>query len=495
MTRLWLSCWLLSLVCGGCTLAFDTDTVEFEPSSSDAGRDLASDIDGGDDAGPKPVAGLGELCGIETPTCVPEDDFNWPDCADAQCQRILGTSARCMLGSSPYGYCSRPCRVDSECQGDLRDVFSASMRCVTADNGEGFCLPGSQEPCVLDGLCPVGEACKLTRTVLAGGEGLSVVCQTETRGGVAPGQPCVDDPRRSRNGVVRFCSNDFCFDDVCSSFCDLASGDVDCGNPDLDCRRDYLDILDYSTVRRTPPEAAGLCLPTTCASPAECVGNRAVCTPGLTFRDSPVRKDGLCRADSPDSEGSQGLGDPCEDGGSPAALECGSRFCAGFPPNFYCSGLCDRDADCGVGQLCAIDRLVDSLGPFFSRICRYAPGSQTRCDRTVDPACPVGEVCAPYVFGSVSQDGRKVAGGSIEGRCVSPVQGGVRSGNACGEQECVAPDACVRFPGEDTAQCVTVCGGGHHCENEIDVCLAEAIFVRAGETVEDQDLVLGICSL
>lgn len=203
----------------------------------------------------------------------------------------------------------------------------------------------------------------------------------------------------------------------------------------------------------------------------------------------------MCREDNPDSTGSRALGDNCAENGVPSALSCGSRFCTGLLPNYYCSSLCDVDSDCGSEQLCAIERSFDDIGAYFRRVCRYALGSQDRCDRPSDDKCPSGEVCAPFVFGDVSEDGTKVSSGAIEGRCVSPVQGGVRSGNACGEQECVAPDGCVRFLGEDTAQCVTVCGGSQHCADELDVCLAEAIFIGSEETVEGEELVLGICSL
>lgn len=366
------------------------------------------------------------------------------------------------------------------------------MRCATDEEGNGYCVPGSQDPCDQDPTCPDGEVCKLARTVFPSGLNPGLVCQTATPGGVEAGSFCIDDPRRHREGVVRFCANDFCFDDVCAAFCDPEAEDA-CGNPNLICRTDYLDLVDFSTLRRSPPADAGLCLPATCESPAMCSGADALCTPGITERAVGEAEDGVCREDNPDSRGSGGLGDDCNQEG-PDHAACGSRYCAGFPPNYYCSSLCDTDQDCGPGQLCAVDTIVDQNGGYFSRICRYAEGSKARCDRNGDPACPPREVCAPFIFGDVVQGGTKLSGAHAEGRCVAPVQGGIRSGNACGEEECIAPDACVRFPGAETAQCVTVCGNGSHCESPIDPCISSAIFISGENTVEGEDLVLGICA-
>ena len=504
--------WLIA--CGGCTLAFDTGSVAFDEQRRDAGGDAQDDAgrdapevtetdtddapdapDIAPDTGPKPVAGLGELCGIDTPLCVPEDAQNWPDCAHAQCQTDLGPDALCLFATSPFGYCTRPCTTDSQCTGDPRSPFAASMRCAVDDGGDGYCVPGSQNDCAEDATCPAGEACKLARTVFVDGLNVGRVCQTETSGGVGPGQACVDDPRRSRDGVLRFCANDFCFDDICAALCDEGTANDDtCGDVNLTCRGDYLDLIDFSTLRRSTPIDAALCLPRTCTSPLECTQD-AVCTPGITQRARDAADDGVCRADNPQSRGSDPLGEGCEDDGSRDHASCASRYCAGYPPNYYCSALCDTDDDCGAEQLCAVDTIYDANGRYFSRICRYAPGSKARCDRNGDPACPGGEVCAPFICGEVVQNASKLDAAHAEGRCVRPVQGGIRSGNACGEQECVAPDACVRFPGAETAQCVTVCGAGRHCENEFDICLAQAIFVGGEDTVDGEDLILGICSL
>ncbi len=494
----------------GCTLTFDTGGVAFEEPRRDASadvpdtdRDPVDPPDEGDDApdlpdddtGPKPVDGLGELCGIDAPFCVPEDRENWPACAHAQCQADLGADALCLFATSPFGYCTKPCTADSQCQGDLRDPFSASMRCATGDGGDGYCVPGSQTPCVEDEPCPDAEVCKLARTVFPGGLNLGRVCQTRTRGGVEPGEPCVDDPRRSSDDVLRLCANDFCFDDICAAFCDPDTAtDSTCGKADLACRNDYLEFLDFSTLRRTTPPDAGLCLPRECASPDACEGPESLCTPGLTVRPVGEAESGVCRADNPASRGSRGLGAACLEEGTAQHDACGSRYCAGFPPNFYCSTLCDTDDDCGEDQLCAVETLVDNNGRYFSRICRYALGSKTRCDRNSDPACAEGELCAPFVFGDVVENGTKLATARAEGRCVEPVQGGVISGNACGQQECIAPDACVRFRGDDTPRCVTVCGNGFHCEG-FDACLAQAIFISGEDTDDGEDLILGICSM
>jgi hypothetical protein len=507
--------WIVSVLvatAAGCTLAFDTGSVEFDEPRRDGGNEDAdvagdpvdpSDADSGDipdgngpDTGPKPVEGLGSLCGIDSPLCLPEDDDRWPDCAHEQCRNELeNNDALCLFATSPYGYCSKPCAADSQCRGDQRNPFTASMRCATGDDDTGYCVPGSQDDCAADASCPEGEVCKLARTVFPGGLNLGRACQTRTSGGVGPGEPCVDDPRRSADEVLRLCENDFCFDDVCAAFCDPETATPEtCGKADLSCRTDYLDLLDFSTLRRSPPPDAGLCLPRTCQSPSECDDEAAVCTPGLTERAADMAEEGVCRADNPASFGSGALGDPCLVQGTSDDAGCGSRYCAGFPPNYYCSSLCDSDADCGGSQICAIETLFDGDNSrYYTRICRYATGSKARCDRNTDPACPGGEICAPFVIGDVIEGGSKLSGAHAEGRCVAPVQGGIVSGNACGQQECVAPDACVRFQGDETPKCVTVCGNGFHCSG-FDICLAQAIFVQAEDTAEGEDLVLGICS-
>ena len=476
---------MLALVClcvphAGCTLAFDTSEVPFDepgqvpPLNPDPNPAPNPDPDPDPDA----IDGLGALCGINPGEfCLPESE-DWPECTHAAC-RALGEGAVCLMNtSSLFGYCTRPCQNEGDCRGG--GDFAASMRCVLDNKGEGLCLPGSQDPCKSDEGCPEGEVCKLATTIGESGLAQAAVCQTETPRGAPRGEHCNDDPRRAQGGLVKLCANDLCLDDVCVGLCDPTESPEDtCGNPNLLCRaRDDLGV-------------AGLCEDSPCSSPAECSSfndQPPICRTGEP-RQGPGQRQGACRTDNPDSEGSRPAGESCvgfNDDGD--ATRCASRMCVGRDPFFYCSAMCDTDEDCGPGLACTISQFEDGFGRYFLKSCEYAAGSQSRCGD--GGRCEGGEVCAPFVTGDVSEDGARVRGGQAKGMCIDPIPGGVAVGTACQDNSCLAPGACVSTGG-GAALCTTACFTFLDCP-ELNDC--RPVTVLSAEEHEDGEaLTLGFC--
>jgi len=459
-------CWGLC----ACTLGFDTSEVTFgdpqltEPTSE---PDVVLDF----------VEGLAGSCGIDTGQfCIPESN-DWPSCADAQCA-ALGPDARCVLGSSLFGFCSVECTSDTQCRANT-DGFAETMRCVTNSRGEGFCLPGSQQTCASDESCPEGESCKVGMTMGEGGLERRIVCQTSTLRGVERGQHCNDDPRRADGGLVTLCANDLCQDDICSSVCEEGSDASYCGNPNLNCQQPE------------DPSAAQTCTHTACLSPSECSGfgqERAFCR--SQRREGPGQVLGSCRTDNPASEGSRPLGESCvglDDDGD--ARRCASRMCVGRAPFFYCSSMCERDDDCGQDMVCSISRFSDDFGTHFLKSCAYARGSQDRCDDGL--RCrESGEVCAPVLRGDVSDDGRQLVDASAQAICMRPIPGGVAVGRACEESACLAPGACVAME-SDVSICTTVCNNFLDCP-DLNECRQVAI-LGADEHQNGRGVTLRFC--
>lgn len=438
----------------GCTLGFDTGAVPFEARGApggDAGRDLAEEVapdqregDAEDDAEPidiaedlpedmgidppKVIEGLGLRCGVdENQLCYPDAE-SWPGCAAAACERALGEGAVCLRNSqSLHGYCSRRCEGAEDCVGDPRDVFAASMRCVSDPDGARYCKPGSQSECAATSQCAPGESCKqvfdVTQTI-AGWR-----CQTDTPLGAAPGGFCNEDPRRGLGGYVQRCADDSCVDDVCLAWCEPGEGDEVCQSGDLRCR-------DLGELGEGDP-GRGRCAERPCSAPADCEGDGVFCAPQYEDEGAAAGQPGHCRADNPRSRGNLALGAVCGTLREPEPEMCASRYCVGYPPYFYCSALCDGHEDCGSGMLCVVASLGEAPER-FTKVCAYAPGSQEVCSEGGGCA-EEGEVCAPYLFGDVSEDGLGVRGASAEGRCVERTPDAVQEGNTCGGESCEVP--------------------------------------------------------
>jgi len=402
------------------------------------------------------VPGLGATCGAQPLEGCSPGQGAWPGCLAVQCQQELGKSGVCVRNTSLFGYCSPTCSTDADCRGNRNNPFQASLRCVTNEAATGLCLPGSQAACVWDGDCVDGELCKLAMQPTAGGVELRQVCQAPTPQGAATGSYCNEDRDK---GQVQRCKNDLCIDDICSALCpsDGGEGAGYCGSPNQSCQSVDLDEDGVITLE--------MCAPRPCLSPSECfsVGaQQAYCYPAF-LTDGGFG--GLCRTDNPNASGSAALGEPCGAFGvDPDQSLCASRFCTGYEPTLTCSMMCDSTADCGPEQVCDVSRYRVGESEFYAKVCSYARGSAEECDGQLD--CGAGEYCAPYLFGDVTDDGQAVENPRATGLCVTAVSGGVARGAACGESSCSVYGACVSVSG--TAWCSNVCTTSLDCPGTFD---------------------------
>jgi hypothetical protein len=511
------------LLASGCTLGFDTGSVHFEGRSGEAdqgtpdaqGPDLDQGAPDADvtpdiptdapedtpdvpedvsedvpedvsedsvededpvDLGPPVVEGLGMRCGVDT-QCNPSADA-WPGCLDTVCQANLSPQAFCHRNAdSLHGYCTVSCAKNSDCKGDPQDSFQGSMRCFN-NGGDPFCHPGSQDDCIADADCPTGEVCKqtinLTRTRV------EPRCQTATTLGAQPGGFCNEDPRLG--GVlnyVQLCANDNCVEDICLALCEPGQGDV-CGHPDLECR----DRGEVSGLIELGGQ--GMCQARGCRSPLDCDAPGSYCVDVFEDASRDATYFGQCRQDNPQSQGNLPLGSTCGQVLETDPLACASRLCVGFSPNFYCSSYCEANADCGNDMLCTL-AFEDSPYPIFNA-CSLARGSAELCSEPGGGGCTdPDEVCAPFLFGEVTEDRQQVRGAYAEGRCIQPAQNSVLLGNRCGDSACEAPGACIGSP----AICTHVCGDDSDCTGD-QSCVPVAL-LSAEDTVEGEAVSLGFC--
>ncbi len=495
----------------GCTLGFDPNEVRFETSAEpDTGttpdmvvtpRDMGTDQaqpdpdlppadvpedEGEDQASDVIVEGLGQVCGIDRDGLCAPGTVNWPDCAAQNCKRSMGPDAVCIRNNDGlFGYCSQPCVLESQCEGDPQDEFAASMRCVSESDGLAFCKPGSQNPCLQDASCPAGEVCK--RTLESSNTKPAQVCQTATPLGAPNGVLCNDDPRLGLGGYIQRCANDACIYDTCAALCDPEAPDADdtCADPNLICRR----VQEVVPNEENDP-SWGRCLPKPCLSPEQCdapIEEGPYCS--ILFEESNPDQihHGQCYRDNPQSQGNLGLGEDCtgaREDSDPA--RCASRLCVGRDPYYTCSAFCDSDDDCASSQLCTLGQRRIEGEVYYFKACQYAKGSQQICaDDLVQ--CEEGEACAPYLRGDLTEDGQRVLNASVEGRCVEPIPGGVAQQTSCDSRACGVPGACVGEPAECT----------HVCTNSLQCVFGQICVPVSWLSAEDHEggdaLTLGFC--
>lgn len=510
LALLWVS-WAL----GGCSLGFDTGAVPFEAQpveqdqgSPDSGPDLSMDLEAPDlaedlsedlaqdtpedlppvdmgpdlvevDMGPPPVPGLGVRCGIDDEARCNPDASAWPGCLDITCQNKLSPEAFCQRNAgSLHGYCTYPCQDNSDCKGNPEDSFKGSMRCVPDGDGRAFCRPGSQQSCLGDGGCPLGELCK--RTTDATGTIERRRCQAATSLGAPAGAFCNEDPRLGGvSNYVQQCANDNCERDICLALCDPAAQDVDCGHPDLVCR-------DQGVVTGDPSlRGQGLCQARGCRSAQDCQAEESYCVDLYADASRDASTFGQCRQDNPLSSGNLGLGSTCGDLEAADPLACASRLCVGFEPNYYCSSYCESHSDCGPEMLCVVG-YDNPPFPLFTA-CTPARGSGELCSDGGGCANP-DEVCAPFLFGQVTEDGQRVQDAYAEGRCVRPSANGVRQGRSCEAYACEVPGACVGSP----ATCTHVCGRDADCDDGTECLLVPLL--GSDENTSGEAVTLGFCN-
>jgi hypothetical protein len=127
----------------------------------------------------------------------------------------------------------------------------------------------------------------------------------------------------------------------------------------------------------------------------------------------------------------------------------------GVDPDLRCSTMCDINSDCADNQFCAVTGLSNDGGATtYAKVCRYAVGAQNLCFGSLD--CATGQICAPYIFGDVSDDGSQVIEPRLEGHCIKAQSGGVPTGTSCEELPCSVPGACISY-GDGTFLCSSVC--------------------------------------
>ncbi|MBH23900.1 MAG: hypothetical protein CMH57_05470 [Myxococcales bacterium] len=305
---------------------------------------------------------------------------------------------------------------------------------------------------------------------------------------------CNDDPSR---GSVVLCENDLCLDDICAALC-AASGAAPnanyCRDGNLSCQAEGASWLEAERLGGASV-SAGLCAPRRCAGPESCDeagGERVYCALERVRLGEEGGLRGGCRRDNPRQDGSLALGEACGGFGEPPELErCASRTCVGFPPNYFCTGLCDSDADCGEEQRCRVDRLEVSGEVLFVNLCGYARGSQTPC--ADNRGCDGGEVCAPFTFGQVGPSGKTLRGGRREGLCIVPVPSGVPTGSACEEQGCLAPGTCLPSGAGGVRLCADVCDPGDFTACELGLFCEEFVVVTDEEHEDGGALTQGWC--
>ncbi|MCB9785310.1 MAG: hypothetical protein H6744_01330 [Deltaproteobacteria bacterium] len=398
-----------------------------------------------------PLAKDGAYCG-DVATCqlqIPDpskpgeliENPDWPACANAQC-----SSGYCSAVGAPGAWvfnlsvCSRPCNLLkdllgpggvpvpdgvedldtplNECDGFVAGPNGAKYRCVNFGfavgvGGLGYCVPTSDfRPCEGDSDCPAGEGCQYavvgnqydTRCVAKQKSGpwfeagaVSEVCGPATE---------TEDRRECGSGLCYplGCSS-FCGDDAdCDTTaghpnqgCDTSSGTCK-GWPDRPCQADvdcsaWTCLPEQEPFGSALPFTSGMCWPRTCEVSSQC-GPDHYCDP-RTDNEPPAKPTfhGDCLARTP---GGAGLGGDCVE----------DQDCAGYCSDGFCAALCLSDADCGQGQLCAVDETyADTVGDGLADAvvvipeCRTVPGPGGPCLAKSD--CLTGQTCVIYQYPNV----------------------------------------------------------------------------------------------
>lgn len=379
------------------------------------------------------------------------DATDWPDCLDRGCR--TGDCVYPTVFSSEYGYCSRSCVRDEECENAVPGgPYGQEFRCLT-DGTSGICVPGSATRCdlVRNGECSVeGEVCKWG-LIYAPDQNYGGTCQPATEGGREVGESCDEE-----QGIN--CANDFCLFDTCTSLCDPNAPADRSPCPDFwTCFRDF-DIgitLD-------------VCLPAYCEKDSDC-GNGATCSLAFEFNSDAILR-GICLATD---EGQAQPGEECSEERPCQGATClGDEDGAGF-----CAGMCDTDADCGPDAYCDIINfgITAEPGSAPAQICIEGErtGSGRPCSTDLDCGADdenAEEACEYFVDGQL-EAGRFVSPPELAGRCAEIKANSVEFGAACSDLlPCRTESLCLTSG--NSSFCSAACRDSRDCNN--GVCFAIA---------------------
>ncbi len=320
-----------------------------------------------------------------------------------------------------YGFCSRQCIKDIQCEGAVDGPYGQNMTCVS-NGSEGYCLPGHpKERCdANDGRCSnEGEVCKpsllLNSSNYYGGS-----CQPKTEGGLPTGAFCDE--------VTTFCANDFCFEGICSNYCDPDSSTPNCDPTRQECMRiPFSSSLTFN-----------MCMPKRCKANKDC-GEGMFCDIGVDYERHVLT--GICTI--------------LEEGQEPEA--CLTDKCA---------KLCENDTDCTDGSACTILNITSGGTESFPiGMCLGAAGSHRPCSNNDDCAADdthPKEAC-DYLVRSYNPL-------SVDAVCVTIPENAVQPGKTCRSsyKPCQTDSLClISEEGADSGTCSAVCEKSSDCPEKM----------------------------
>ena len=430
--------------------------------------------EGGGATPPPPASGdFGGEC--SQPDGCTGDSADWPDCLNTQCS--TGDCAYPIF-TLDYGYCSRSCIDDSQCQNAMEGPYGSEFKCLT-DGVSGICAPGSNERCdhAADGRCDdPNEACKFT-LIWAADDVYGGSCQPRTTDGREVGESCDEEA-----GV--YCANDMCLYDTCISLCNPESDDSIC--PDgFRCYEEWYPFGTDSTIE------IDACLPKYCDTDSECDDGFA-CVLGYQFNRNNILR-GICLAIDEDSV--QSGGKCCRSEACTAQndeVSCQGATCFDDEDGVgFCSGMCNTDDDCPGSAYCTITNFgIDAEpGSAPAQLCREGTGSGRDC-RTNEDCAADGDIPAEaceYVVRGNLEGGVPVSDPTVGGRCARIPLNAVGYGGTCGEgafaSSCTNEALCLNTG--QSGFCSEPCGGTSDCD-EGSLCFGIGMTstLQAGACVE-----------
>lgn len=388
---------------------------------------------------PNPFNDFGGEC--SPPDGCDRDAEDWPDCLNYAC-----TTGDCTYPglADDYGYCTRACSSNEECENAVDGPYGAEFVCMT--NGtSGTCVPGQGERCdrLANGQCDdENDACKWG-VIYAPDNTYGGTCQPATEGGRDVGQSCDEE-----QGVN--CANDLCLFGTCTSLCDpFAPADRSPCPTGWRC----FDEFDIGVT-------LDICLPQYCERQADCPeGN--TCTIAFEFNSETVLR-GICLQTDPSQAAP---GEVCTE-----ERVCGAGACLNDEDGEgFCAGPCDTDADCGPNAYCDVILFGINADPGSApaAICFEGDrptGSLRACE--VDADCAADgdnpqEACDLYLDREI-EAGRDQYPPRISGRCVEIADNAVGFGENCSDLvPCSSPGLCLGSGGN--AFCSNACRDSRDC--------------------------------
>lgn len=319
------------------------------------------------------TAAVGVSCGDHTGTC-------GTSCAGALYSACTNDHI-CIFWpqDDPTALCGSPCTTDADCNtcDDPGDP-GAAFECVPIGTGDTYCFKKA-DPCNSTADCTDPEVCGVDLN--ADQTGFEGICRDD--GGAATGTVCDSDP----HVWDEYCTSGICFGKPgevrhCSEWC---QSDADCPI-DMLCSR--IDLCTDRTCTTVLP--ADLCywMPgshTDCVSNGDCPEHE-VCTVNMAPPDGLLANRCTTEECDPVSPDCGDVGDDCSMGQPP----CAGRLCMNNGADYWCSALCDANAQCPAGMYCG----PTLEGTQVQGACFALSGSQTPCVTNADCA-GAGEVCMP----------------------------------------------------------------------------------------------------